>query len=67
MAAFMRSFNPVNPTSNKGAHKSGTMSDFKTPNSSTPIAPAKFQSDAVPNSISSSVNVPMKDGTSGVK
>jgi len=64
---FMENFKPVNPVSNKGAHKSGTMGDFKTPNSMAPITPAKFQSDTVPNSISQPVKIPMKDGTSGAK
>lgn len=63
---FMENFKPFNPMPTKG-NKSGTMKDFKSPNAMAPIAPAKFQSGTVPNSISQPVKVPMKDGTSGVK
>lgn len=61
----MKNFTPVNPVSNKGANKSGTMKDFKTPNSSTPIAPAKFQANTV--KIAIPIKFPTSDGTSGVK
>lgn len=63
---FMENFNPLNTMPTKG-HKSGTMNDFKSPNAMTPIAPAKFQSDTVPNSISAPVKITTMDGTSGVK
>lgn len=49
MATFMRGFKSPNTVGVTKGKKSGTMSDFKSPNSSTPAPPVMPQSNMVPN------------------